>query len=182
MLLLVFNLETEHAVNQESQPVRFRGRCFMYSSDSAQCLGGRDMDLWFYPCRWYQPICSNVLFLYLRVFIFLVQSEVKVKSRANWAFWNVTCALTAMVLMDGQSAWSSSQGLPVQSHTVQAGLGGGGDLEIPLSTSLTPQGQVALPNSRYSVWVHKNDFILSVLKSEESVHNNSTYIFNETPA
>lgn len=125
MLLLVFNLETEHAVNQESQPVRFRGRCFMYSSDSAQCLGGRDMDLWFYPCRWYQPICSNVLFLYLRVFIFLVQSEVKVKSRANWALWNVTCALTAMVLMDGQSAWSSSQGLPVQSHTVQAGLGGG---------------------------------------------------------
>ena len=147
MLLLVFNLETEHAVNQESQPVRFRGRCFMYSSDSAQCLGGRDMDLWFYPCRWYQPICSNVLFLYLRVFIFLVQSEVKVKSRANWAFWNVTCALTAMVLMDGQSAWSSSQGLPVQSHTVQAGLGGGAILRFPCRLLLLHKARLLHPTA-----------------------------------
>lgn len=37
MLLLVFNLETEHAVNQESYRLVQRG-CFMYGSDMAQWL------------------------------------------------------------------------------------------------------------------------------------------------
>lgn len=61
--------------------------------------------------------------------------------------------------------------IPVQSYTVQAGLGGG--MGIP-SCSLNPQGQVALPNSRYSVQVHKTDIILRVLKSEESAHGSNT--------